>query len=73
MLPRPRDDRPIALEAEGGRRPLTWLVDGRPISSARWARRAAWRVDGPGFSELVLIDALGRRSEARVRILTAPE
>ncbi len=73
VLPRPRDDGAIALEAEGGRRPLTWLVDGRPISSTRWARRAAWRVDGPGFSELVLIDALGRRSEARVQILTAPE
>ncbi len=65
--------RGIALEAEGGRRPLVWLVDGKPLSTARWTRRAAWRADGPGFSELVVIDALGRRARARVRILAAPE
>ncbi len=61
--------RPVALEAEGGRRPLVWLVDGQPLQTTRWTRRAAWRPDGPGYSELVLVDALGRRAQARIRVL----
>ena len=58
----------ITLAAEGGRRPLLWLVNGTPLktSANRW--RAKWRPDGIGFSQVVLIDALGRRAEAWVRL-----
>lgn len=62
-------DGALALEAEGGRRPLTWLVDGRPLGAAGWSRRAAWRPDGPGFASIVLVDAAGQRAAARVRLV----
>jgi len=59
----------LPLQAEGGQRPLTWLVDGRPLPASRWSRTAAWRPDGPGFSEIVVLDAHGRRAAARVRLV----
>ncbi|MEL6288376.1 MAG: penicillin-binding protein 1C [Pseudomonadota bacterium] len=60
--------RPIVLKAEGGRKPLTWLVDGMPIESARHRTSAHWVPSGAGFSELTVIDAEGRAARARVRI-----
>lgn len=62
---------PLPLQAEGGVRPLTWLVDGRPLAASRWSRQAAWRPDGPGFSEIVVLDAAGRRAAAQVRLATS--
>ncbi|MDP6709082.1 MAG: penicillin-binding protein 1C, partial [Alphaproteobacteria bacterium] len=67
----PQAGRSIGLSAEGGRRPLTWLVDGAPLAARKWNRVAKWRPDGPGFTEIVLIDALGRRAAARVRLVRA--
>ena len=66
----PAGDRPFGLQAEGGRRPLTWLIDGVPLATRRWQRGAEWRPLGPGFSEIVLLDALGRQAKARVRLVT---
>ncbi len=62
--------RDMTLEAEGGRRPLTWIVNGQPLSARgdRW--HARWRPDGIGFNDIVLIDALGRQASARVRLLS---
>ncbi len=71
LLALPAAGRGIGLGAEGGQRPLTWLVDGVPLVAAKWSRGAEWRPDGPGFSEIVLIDALGRRARARVRLIEA--
>ena len=67
VLQAPTASRPVTLEAEGGAKPLTWLVNGRPIEARRDGRRAAWRPDGAGFNDIVLVDALGRRAAARVR------
>ena len=66
---------PLTLAAEGGRRPLTWLVDGQPLLRSGRGRDAAWTPDGPGFSDLVVVDADGRRAGARVRLLdvSAPQ
>ena len=65
----PAAGRPLLLEAEGGARPLTWLVDGAPLVGRARGARAQWRPDGPGFSRVVLVDAEGRRSEARVQLV----
>jgi len=61
-------DRPIALQAKGGRRPLVWLVDGRPVPAPPHRRDAAWRPGGPGFATVTVIDADGLTAQARIRV-----
>ena len=65
----PPQGRAVMLEAEGGRRPLTWIVNGEPLERSGASRRLGWTPDGIGFNEIVLVDALGRRAAARVRLV----
>lgn len=58
----------ITLRAAGGQRPLTWLVDGRPIGSERHRREARWTPDGPGFYRVTVIDADGATAASELRI-----
>ena len=59
----------VALAASGGRRPYRWLIDGRPLDSRPYARGAAWRPDGLGFSTISVSDAAGRSDEIKVRVV----
>ena len=62
-------DGPIPLRAMGGRRPLTFLVDGSPLADADPARRrASWPPPGPGFYTLSVLDADGMAAKAAVRV-----
>ncbi|EDP63299.1 Penicillin-binding protein 1C [alpha proteobacterium BAL199] len=65
-------ERPIALRAKGGKRPLVWLIDGRPIPASPHRRDAAWQPDGLGFATLTVIDAEGLSAQARVRVRGTP-
>jgi penicillin-binding protein 1C len=58
----------VTLRASGGRRPLTWLIDGRPIPAERHRREARWTPDGPGFYRLTVIDADGATAASDLRI-----
>jgi len=58
---------PLPFKAEGGTLPLTWLVDGRPVE-ARGRRQLLWAPQGPGFVDVVVIDANGVRDEVQARI-----
>jgi len=64
----PEDDQRLVLEAEGGKRPFTWVINGYPQTSNRWAKHLQWQPDGPGFTEITLIDALGRRITSHIQI-----
>lgn len=56
----------IALAAQGGVPPLVWIADGLPLApGARF-----WKPAGAGFSRLVVVDALGRRTAANIRVVT---
>jgi penicillin-binding protein 1C len=68
VLSVPKGNHGILLEAEGGQRPYTWIVNGRPLPSKNWKRRTEWNPDGPGFSSIVLIDGDGRRVSTRVQL-----
>lgn len=61
--------RRLALAAEGGKKPLRWLVNGRPIDSSPHGRTAFWTPDGDGFVHVTVVDAEGNSasSEARVK------
>lgn len=58
----------IALKASGGKLPLTWLVDGRLISSKAYKRESAFHPNEKGFIEFSVIDALGKTDRVQVRI-----
>ncbi len=58
----------VTLRAMGGRRPLTFLVNGAPIEAAPARRDTAWVPDGPGFYTITVLDADGLAARAPVRI-----
>jgi membrane carboxypeptidase/penicillin-binding protein PbpC len=44
-------------------------VNGALLESSRWHRRSQWTPDGPGFAEITVVDALGRRARVDIRLL----
>ncbi len=62
------EDLPLVLKAQGGALPLTWLVDGAPISEAVGRREIEWKPEGRGFVRLSVIDAKGRVDRVTVRL-----
>jgi penicillin-binding protein 1C len=54
----------LAAQGEG----LRWYVEGRPLDPDPVSGRAIWRPEAPGFYQLSVVDAQGRRALARVRI-----
>jgi penicillin-binding protein 1C len=59
---------PLTFSAAGGRRPLSWLVDGRRIAVSPLRRDAVWLPEGPGFVRITVVDADGRSDSAMVEI-----
>ncbi len=59
---------PIALKAEGGTLPLTWLVDGVPLQSSPHRREAFLKPSGPGFVQIAVVDAKGRSDRTQIRL-----
>jgi penicillin-binding protein 1C len=59
---------PVTLIAEGGRRPLTWLVDGRPIPPDGARREVAWLPQRTGTARITVLDADGRSDGAEVSL-----
>lgn len=58
----------FTLRAVGGRRPLAWLIDGRPLPAPAHRRETRWIPDGEGFHQITVIDADGATATASVRI-----
>jgi penicillin-binding protein 1C len=61
-------DGPVTLRAMGGRRPLTFLVDGAPLHADPARREARWLPEAPGFYRLTILDADGAAAHAAVRV-----
>ena len=59
---------PVALKAEGGTLPLTWLVDGVPLQSSPHRREAFLKQPGPGFVQITVVDAEGRSDRTQIRL-----
>jgi penicillin-binding protein 1C len=62
------DGGPVVLRAMGGRRPLTFLVDGAPLPADPARRETAWVPPAPGFYRVTILDADGRAAHAAVRV-----
>lgn len=67
-LPGPRDaDKTILLKAEGGKAPLTWLVNGLLIGSFDRFQPAQYLPTGEGNARITVVDSEGRADTATVR------
>ncbi len=62
------NDGPIVLRAMGGRRPLTFLVDGVRLPSSPAKREVAWGPESAGFFRITVLDADGLADHATVRV-----
>ena len=62
----------VTIRVMGGRRPLTFLVDGAPLPTDRIRRDAAWLPSGPGFYRLTVLDADGAAVRATVQVRAIP-
>jgi penicillin-binding protein 1C len=58
----------LPLEAVGGKPPLRWLVDRKPLPASQPRRKLYWRPEGIGFAQLTVIDAEGRSARSTVRL-----
>lgn len=58
----------LALRANGGRKPLRWLVDGRPIAVSPFKRAASWTAASEGRVRITALDADGHAASAEVWI-----
>jgi penicillin-binding protein 1C len=57
----------IQLAADGGRAPLTWLVNGQLIGNADRFTPADYIPPGEGFARITVVDATGRSDSSQVR------
>ena len=62
----------LALKAQGGAPPLTWMVNGAPLKAGANAQNqrheARWTPDGAGFARVSVIDANGAGDSVLVRL-----
>jgi penicillin-binding protein 1C len=58
----------LVLKASGGVLPLTWMVNGAPVSEPALRRQSTWSPDGAGFARVSVIDAQGATDSVLVRI-----
>lgn len=64
---RPQALAPVTLIAEGGRRPLVWLVDGRPVAQGL-EREVLWQPLRTGRVRVSVVDADGRSDSATLTL-----
>jgi penicillin-binding protein 1C len=60
-------DRSIVLKADGGRAPLTWLVNGQLLGNFDRFQSVLYTPDGEGMARFTVVDAQGRSDTAQVR------
>lgn len=58
----------LALKAEGGEPPLTWIVNGSPLGAPEPRRQSSWTPDGAGFARVSVMDAKGATDSVLVRL-----
>ncbi len=57
---------PLVVKLRRGVPPFTWFANGRPVASGYFERSLSWQPDGPGLSEITVVDGDG--ASARVTL-----
>jgi len=67
-LPAPKDkDQTITLKADGGKAPLTWLVNGELVGNFDRFAAATYKPGGEGLARVTVVDADGRSDTSEIR------
>jgi penicillin-binding protein 1C len=61
-------DPALILRADGGAKPLRWIVDGTPLPAAESWAQTEWKPKSEGFSRVTVIDAEGRSATSHIRL-----
>ncbi len=61
-------DPALILRADGGAKPLRWIIDGTPLPAAENWAQTEWTPKGEGFSRVTVIDAEGRSATSNIRL-----
>lgn len=64
--------KPVILEADAGKRPYTWLVNGAPAGKSLLSGRLPWQPDGAGAYNITAIDATGAHDSIKIWLQNAP-
>ena len=70
VVPLPDDkaaDTSLQFKADGGRAPLTWLVNGEPMGSFDRFAPALYTPQGEGLARVTVVDADGRSDTSQIR------
>ena len=62
------DGLPLVVKLRRGRAPYIWLANGRPIHTGPFDRSLVLPADGPGTSEIAVIDADGRSARIEIHL-----
>jgi penicillin-binding protein 1C len=62
------DDPALVLRADGGAKPLRWMVDGLPVPVADPYAQVEWQPRGEGFVRVTVMDAQGRSATSKIRL-----
>jgi penicillin-binding protein 1C len=65
-LPDPKAN-PIQFKADGGREPLTWLVNGELVGSFGRFEPVLYKPEGEGVARVTVVDAAGRSDTSEIR------
>jgi penicillin-binding protein 1C len=60
-------DPSLQFKADGGRSPLTWLVNGTPLGSFDRFAPAFYTPQGEGLARVTVVDAEGRSDTSEIR------
>lgn len=60
--------RPLLLKASGGKLPLAWLINGKPLLRSPRRREAYWTPEDEGFVRLSVIDANGSTDRVIIKL-----
>ncbi|MBL6936935.1 MAG: penicillin-binding protein 1C [Alphaproteobacteria bacterium] len=74
VVPLPPDsakDHTIVLKADGGKEPLTWLVNGQLIGNFDRFHPVLYTPDGEGLARITVVDSAGRSDTSQVRFKRA--
>ena len=68
VVPLPADkEHTIVLKADGGKAPLTWLVNGQLLGNFDRFQPVLYTPDGEGLARITVVDAQGRSDTSQVR------
>jgi penicillin-binding protein 1C len=60
------DAMPLVLKVRSGAPPYTWFINGAPVGTAEFGRALSWAPSGPGFFDLMVLDAHGATATSTV-------